>query len=89
MAGVVVIYQTGICRYHARKCPDCPAPQCYTVAKKCDGCDKPSEEVRTVSFVDAPGHETLMATMLSGAVSMDGAILVIAAAVLPHYQTRT
>jgi len=34
---------------------------------------------RTVSFIDAPGHETLMATMLSGAAIMDGALLIIAA----------
>src|SRR3989344_2153988 len=34
---------------------------------------------RTLSFVDAPGHETLMATMLSGAAIMDGALLIIAA----------
>ena len=32
-----------------------------------------------VSFVDAPGHETLMATMLSGAAIMDGALLLVAA----------
>jgi len=35
--------------------------------------------VRHVSFVDAPGHEMLMATMLSGAALIDAAILVIAA----------
>ena len=35
--------------------------------------------VRRVSFVDAPGHEMLMATMLSGAAMMDAAILVVAA----------
>jgi len=34
---------------------------------------------RYVSFIDAPGHEMLMATMLSGAAIMDAAILVIAA----------
>jgi len=34
---------------------------------------------RYVSFIDAPGHEMLMATMLSGAATMDAAILVIAA----------
>jgi translation initiation factor 2 subunit 3 len=34
---------------------------------------------RLVSFVDAPGHETLMTTMLSGAALMNGAVLVIAA----------
>src|SRR3989344_1407681 len=34
---------------------------------------------RYVSFVDCPGHEMLMATMLSGAALIDAAILVIAA----------
>jgi translation initiation factor 2 subunit 3 len=34
---------------------------------------------RVISFVDAPGHEMLMATMLSGAALIDVAILVIAA----------
>lgn len=34
--------------------------------------------IRNVSFVDAPGHEMLMATMLSGAAIIDAAILVIA-----------
>jgi translation initiation factor 2 subunit 3 len=34
---------------------------------------------RYITFVDAPGHEMLMATMLSGAAIMDAAILVIAA----------
>jgi len=35
--------------------------------------------VRYISFIDAPGHEMLMATMLSGAAIIDAAILVIAA----------
>src|SRR3989344_5841682 len=35
--------------------------------------------LRHVTLVDAPGHEMLMATMLSGAAIMDGAILLIAA----------
>ena len=34
---------------------------------------------RYVTFVDAPGHEMLMATMLSGAAIMNAAILVVAA----------
>ncbi|WP_094226896.1 translation initiation factor IF-2 subunit gamma [Methanolobus psychrotolerans] len=72
-----------------RKCPNCPEPQCYTVKDTCEGCGEPSEEIRTVSFVDAPGHETLMATMLSGAAIMDGAILVIAAnETCPQPQTK-
>ena len=37
------------------------------------------EPFRYVSFIDAPGHEMLMATMLSGAAIIDAAILVIAA----------
>jgi len=37
------------------------------------------EAVRYVSFIDAPGHEMLMATMLSGAALIDAAVLVIAA----------
>jgi len=62
-----------------RKCPDCPEPEAYTIHEECPECGTESEILRTVSFVDAPGHETLMATMLSGAAIMDGAVLVIAA----------
>ena len=36
-------------------------------------------EKRYISFVDCPGHEMLMATMLSGAALIDAAILIIAA----------
>ncbi len=61
-----------------RQCPGVDEPNCYTVKEECpDGSE--SEPMRTVSFVDAPGHETLMATMLSGASLMDGAVLVISA----------
>merc|ERR1719311_549414 len=35
--------------------------------------------LRHVSFVDCPGHDILMATMLNGAAVMDGALLLIAA----------
>ena len=41
--------------------------------------DGKGEAIRHVSFVDAPGHEMLMATMLSGAAMIDAAILVVAA----------
>jgi len=61
------------------KCPNCDEPQCYTTKKKCPHCGSTCELLRVVSFVDAPGHETLMAIMLSGAAIMDGAVLVIAA----------
>ncbi len=49
----------------------------YGSAKEKEG--KPGKILRKVSFIDAPGHETLMTTMLSGAALMDGALLVIAA----------
>ena len=62
-----------------RRCLECPAPQCFTTALICEHCGAETEMLRKVSFVDAPGHETLMATMLSGAAIMDGAVLVIAA----------
>ncbi|MDD3398432.1 MAG: translation initiation factor IF-2 subunit gamma [Candidatus Methanomethylophilaceae archaeon] len=45
----------------------------------CKNCGGEAQFLRAVSFVDAPGHETLMATMLSGAALMDGALLLIAA----------
>jgi translation initiation factor 2 subunit 3 len=61
------------------KCPSCPEPQSYTVDKSCKECGGESEFLRSVSFVDAPGHETLMATMLSGAALMNAALLLIAA----------
>ncbi len=59
------------------RCKDVDEPECYVSnPKKCpDG----SELLRVVSFVDAPGHEALMATMISGAAIMNGALLVIAA----------
>ena len=42
-----------------------------------------------ISFVDAPGHETLMAVMISGAAIMDGALLLVAAnESCPQAQTR-
>jgi translation initiation factor 2 subunit 3 len=71
------------------KCPKCPSPKSYTIKPYCEACNSEAEFVRAVSFVDAPGHEALMATMLSGAAIMDGAILVIAAdEFCPQPQTR-
>lgn len=72
-----------------RRCPEEDAPDCYTVEETCDEHDVETETLRTVSFVDAPGHETLMATMLSGASLMDGAVLVVSATEdVPQAQTE-
>jgi translation initiation factor 2 subunit 3 len=70
------------------KCPNCET-QPYSSDSTCPKCDSKGEFVRAVSFVDAPGHEALMATMLSGATVMDGAMLIIAANEhCPQPQTR-
>lgn len=61
------------------KCKKCDEPECYTNQPSCPNCKGECELLRSVSFVDAPGHETLMATMLSGAAIMNGALLLVAA----------
>ncbi len=68
------------------KCPKCKT---FGVKDKCEGCGEKAELARKVSFIDAPGHESLMATMLSGATIMDGALLMVAAnEKCPQPQTR-
>jgi translation initiation factor 2 subunit 3 len=61
------------------KCKDCEGTKSYSNQPKCPQCGGEAEFLRSVSFVDAPGHETLMATMLSGAAIMNGALLLVAA----------
>ncbi len=71
------------------KCPKCETPKNYSTKPVCPNCGGKAVFTRAISFVDAPGHEALMATMLSGAAIMDGAILVIAAdEPCPQPQTR-
>ena len=50
-----------------------PHPKC-----KRPGCNGTMTLLRHVSFVDCPGHDVLMATMLNGAAVMDAALLLIA-----------
>ncbi|XP_014239827.1 eukaryotic translation initiation factor 2 subunit 3 [Cimex lectularius] len=67
--------------------PKCPRPGCYISggSSKDDtlpcirvNCNGYFQLVRHVSFVDCPGHDILMATMLNGAAVMDAALLLIA-----------
>ena len=60
------IYLCGNCHYHTTK-------------QKCPKCGSETIFQRKISLVDAPGHESLMATMLSGAAIVDGALLLVAA----------
>jgi len=71
------------------KCGSCPPPLCYGMDPTCKNCGGTAIPLRKVSFVDAPGHEVLMTTMLSGAAVMDAAIFVIGAdEICPQPQTR-
>ncbi|MHA1339484.1 MAG: translation initiation factor IF-2 subunit gamma [Promethearchaeota archaeon] len=81
------------------QCPNCETYYTYFLANKlkpkkqkrntCPKCAVPLKFKRKISFVDAPGHEILMATMLSGASLMDGACLLISAnEKCPQPQTR-
>jgi len=75
----------------------CPRPVCYRSwgsnkedVFQCDrsGCTGKFRLMRHVSFVDCPGHDILMATMLNGAAVMDAALLLIDANVpCPQPQT--
>lgn len=64
----------------------CEVPECFKSfgsnkedKPKCDKCNQQMELKRHISFVDCPGHDILMATMLTGAAVMDAALLLIAA----------
>ena len=75
------------------KCPEHDAPEAFGSQAfkelRCRICGRELELKRIVSFVDSPGHESLMTVMLSGAAVMDAAILVIAAnEPCPRPQTR-
>lgn len=69
--------------------PACPRPATYRAygsgKEDAPPCEVPGFEgvpmqlLRHVSFVDCPGHDILMATMLNGAAVMDGALLLVAA----------
>lgn len=72
-----------------RKCPKCQGAKAYTTKETCPADSSKTSPIRKVSFVDAPGHESLMATMLAGATIMDGALLLVAAnEECPKPQTR-
>lgn len=69
--------------YYCKKC------DFYTTKDKCIKCNSDVILQRKISLVDAPGHESLMATMMSGAAIVDGAILLVAAnEKCPQAQTR-
>ena len=79
-----ITYVLGYANAKLYKCPKCPEPECYKSAGsdaddnlKCDKCNETLELLRHISFVDCPGHDILMATMLNGAAVMDAALLLV------------
>jgi translation initiation factor 2 subunit 3 len=71
------------------KCTEDHGVGSYSTSAKCPICGRKTSFLRAVSFVDCPGHESLMTNMLAGAFLMDGALLVIAAnEAVPKPQTR-
>lgn len=64
------------------KCPSCESPESYQSCKSdvveydCKQCGSKCELVNHISFVDAPGHNKLMATMLNGTCVMNYTMLV-------------
>jgi translation initiation factor 2 subunit 3 len=59
--------------YHCAKC------DLYSATEKCGKCEGKAKLERKVSIVDAPGHETLMTTVISATSILDGVLFLIAA----------
>jgi len=64
------------------KCINCPSPQSYQpfpsgiMKAFCKLCNEELKLIKHISFVDCPGHNLLMSTMLNGTCVMDYTILV-------------
>ncbi len=71
-----ITIRLGYADFSIYRCDNCSF---YTTKEKCAKCNGETVFQRKISLVDAPGHESLMATMLSGAAIVDGALLLIAA----------
>lgn len=71
------------------KCSSHRGAAAFSTKKACPICGAETKFLRGVSFIDCPGHHSLMVTMLSGAALMDGALFVVAAdAKFPQAQDR-
>lgn len=83
-----ITYNLGYANAKLFKCNTCVGHSSYKSygsdkedVIKCDnpGCTGQLQVLRHISFVDCPGHDILMATMLNGAAVMDAALLLVAA----------
>lgn len=71
-----ITIRLGYADFAISRCENCDL---LTTKEKCVKCNGATTPLRKLSLVDAPGHESLMATMLSGAAIVDGALLLVAA----------
>lgn len=71
-ANVKIFHCAHCAKYHAKS-------SATDRSTTCDTCKHTLTLKNHISFVDAPGHECLMTTMLNGTAVMDCAMLVIAA----------
>src|SRR3989344_7443935 len=71
-----ITIRLGYADFSIYRCSNC---QILITKDKCPKCNSEALFQRKISLVDAPGHESLMATMLSGAAIVDGALLLVAA----------
>lgn len=75
-----ITIRLGYADFSIYRCESCSSTDVgWSITEICPKCKKKAVLVRRASLVDAPGHESLMATMLCGANIMDGALLLIAA----------
>lgn len=71
-----MLISSGYAGFKVFKCAKCPDPECYQSAKsnakeaKCKVCSSKMELIRHFAFVDCPGHDMLIATLLNGAAVM-------------------
>ncbi len=62
-----------------RKCQKCEGAAAYSTSEKCPNDGSKTEPLMRFSMLDAPGHETLMATAIVGSSIIDAILFVIAA----------
>ena len=80
-----ITYVLGYANAKLYKYPKFPEPECYKSlgsdgddSPRCQKCGEILELLRHISFVDCPGHDILMATMLNELAVMDAALLLVA-----------
>jgi translation initiation factor 2 subunit 3 len=77
-----ITIQLGYANVKIYKCEKCENHECVpseTKLKNCDKCKIGMKLIRHFSWVDCPGHQSYMSTMVNGAAVMDAALIVIAA----------